>query len=295
MTIRLYGDCLAATFAFLLFVTTSHAAELQESLTIESPALGREIRYSLLLPDPVHTSQRHAPIPVLYLLHGLGGNERDWEKLGRITETASRLIEDGAIPPMAIVMPDGENSWYVNSAKHGRYQDALMDDLIPSIEKLHDIGGDRSRRAIAGLSMGGYGALRLAFRNPSHFAMTAALSAAIFPDLESTEDVSRQQIRFFKGAFGEPFDIVAFNHENFFSDIQSLKAASDRPSIWITVGDDDGFRLYEGNLALYLALKQTGVPVEFRVTDGNHTWKLWRSEIENILRFYGRILTAGAE
>ncbi len=141
--------------------------------------------------------------------------------------------------------------------------------------------------------MGGYGALRLAFRNPSRFAMTAALSAAIFPDLESSEDVSLQQIRFFKGAFGEPFDIAAFNQENFFSDIPSLKAASDRPAIWITVGDDDGFRLYEGNLALYLALKRNGVPVEFRMTDGNHTWKLWRSEIENVLRFYGRILTAG--
>lgn len=291
--VRFCGAGLVAAFIFFSFPAAPNAAELRESLSMESPALDGEIKYSLFLPAPEHSSPPPMQIPVLYLLHGLGGHERDWQKLGKITETASRLIGNGAIPPMAIVMPDGANSWYVNSAKHGRYEDALLEDLIPGVEKRHALGGDRSRRAIAGLSMGGYGALRLAFRNPDRFAMTAALSAAIFPDLISQEDVSRQQIGFFKGAFGEPFDIAEFNRQNFFSDIPSLKAASKRPAIWVTVGDDDGFRLYEGNTALYLALKQAGVPVEFRMTDGNHTWKLWRSEIENALRYYGRVLTAG--
>tara|TARA_E500000318_G_scaffold65042_2_gene60076 strand:+ start:2658 stop:3545 length:888 start_codon:yes stop_codon:yes gene_type:complete len=295
MTARLYGAGLAAAFTFLFFVPGPYAAELRESLSLESPALDRELKYSLFLPDLPHSSPARTPLPVLYLLHGLGGHEQDWQKLGRITETASRLIENGDIPPMAIVMPDGANSWYVNSAKHGRYEDAFLDDLIPETERRHDIGGDRSRRAIAGLSMGGYGALRLTFRTPSRFVMTAALSAAIFPDLASPADVSRQQIGFFKGAFGEPFDVAAFNRQNFFSDIPALKTTSKRPAIWITVGDDDGFRLYEGNTALYLALKQAGIPVEFRVTDGNHTWRLWRAEIENVLRYYGRVLTDGSK
>jgi len=293
--VRFCRTGLVAAFVFFVFATAPNAAELRESLSMQSPALAGEIKYSLFMPAPEHSSSTRTPMPVLYLLHGLGGHERDWQKLGKITETASRLIENGAIPPMAIVMPDGANSWYVNSANHGRYEDAVLEDLIPGAEKRHAIGGDRSRRAIAGLSMGGYGALRFAFRNPDRFAMTAALSAAIFPDLTSQEDVSRQQIGFFKGAFGEPFDIAEFNRQNFFSDIPSLKAASKKPAIWVTVGDDDGFRLYEGNTALYLALKQAGVPVEFRMTDGNHTWKLWRSEIENVLRYYGRVLTAGNE
>ena len=280
----------ATALAVLAAVPTAAAGDLTESLSIESPSLGREMKYSIFLPD-----QAPAPLPVLYLLHGLGGHERDWQVLGKIEKTANRLIRDGAIPPMAIVMPDAANSWYVNSPAHGRYEDAILTDLIPMLEQIHRIGGDRSRRAIAGLSMGGYGAFRLAFRNPGTFALTAGLSAAIFPDLTKAEDVSRQQIGFFKGTFGEPFDVAAFNRQNFFSDIPSLTAASVRPAIWITVGDDDGFGLYEGNMALYLALKQAGIPVEFRMTDGNHTWRLWRSEIEEVLRFYGRILRARAE
>ncbi|WP_323794981.1 alpha/beta hydrolase family protein [Nisaea sp.] len=290
MTTRRYLIRPTVALAVFLLTAASAGAELRESLSVESPALNRAMKYSLFLPE-----KRGDSLPVLYLLHGLGGHERDWQTLGHIEQTATRLIRQNAIPPMAIVMPDGANSWYVNSEKHGHYEDALLKDLIPETERIHGIGGDRSRRGIAGLSMGGYGAFRLAFRHPSHFTMTAGLSAAIFPDLKSAEDVSRQQIGFFKGTFGEPFDIAVFNRQNFFSDIPSLKAVSERPAIWITVGDDDGFRLYEGNTALYLALKQADIPVEFRMTDGNHTWRLWRSEIENVLRYYGRILTAGAK
>jgi len=274
-----------------LFLTLASAdAELKESLSVESPALNGPMKYSLFLPEA-----QSARLPVLYLLHGLGGHEGDWQTLGHIAQTATRLIRQNAIPPMAIVMPDGANSWYVNSEKHGLYEDALLEDLIPETERTHGFGGDRSRRAIAGLSMGGYGAFRLAFRYPDRFAMTAGLSAAIFPDLEAAEDVSRQQIGFFKGVFGEPFDVAEFNRQNFFSDIPSLVAIDERPAIWITVGDDDGFGLYEGNIALYQALKQADIPVEFRMTDGNHTWRLWRAEIENVLRYYGRVLTTGTE
>lgn len=266
-------------------------AELRESLTLESPALGREMKYALYLPGTEATAK---PLPVLYLLHGLGGNERDWQSLGRIEDMADRLIAEKAVPPLAIVMPDGGNSWYVNSAAHGRYEDAILEDLVPGVETRHSIGGRAAIRAVAGLSMGGYGALRLAFRNPSKFAMTGSLSAAIFPDLARREDVTEQQIGFFKGAFGTPFEVAAFNRENFFSDIPALAAAKTRPAIFITVGDDDGFGLYEGNIALYLALKRARVPVEFRVTDGNHTWRLWREEIEHVLRYYGQVLRTGA-
>ena len=290
MTARLtlIRPAIALVALFLTFASAD--AELKESLSVESPALNGPMKYSLFLPEA-----QSARLPVLYLLHGLGGHEGDWQTLGHIAQTATRLIRQNAIPPMAIVMPDGANSWYVNSEKHGLYEDALLEDLIPETERTHGFGGDRSRRAIAGLSMGGYGAFRLAFRYPDRFAMTAGLSAAIFPDLEAAEDVSRQQIGFFKGVFGEPFDVAEFNRQNFFSDIPSLVAIDERPAIWITVGDDDGVGLYEGNIALYQALKQADIPVEFRMTDGNHTWRLWRAEIENVLRYYGRVLTTGTE
>jgi enterochelin esterase family protein len=285
MTLR----AILAAGAVYLSLIAAAAADLQESLSLKSPALGREMKYSLYLPE-----QSSGSLPALYLLHGLGGNERDWQTLGKIRQTADRLIAEKAIPPIAIVMPDAGNSWYVNSPVHGAYEDAILKDLIPAVEARHGIGGTAADRAVAGLSMGGYGALRLAFRNPGTFAMTGALSAAIFPDLARREDVTEQQIGFFKGVFGSPFDIAAFNRENFFADIPSLAAAKTRPAIFVTVGDDDGFGLYEGNVALYLALKRAGVPVEFRITDGNHTWRLWREEIEEVLRYYGEVLRARA-
>lgn len=278
--------------AALLLSTVSGTAgaELRESLSFRSPALARDMNYSLYRP-----ASETGPLPVLYLLHGLGGNERDWQTLGQIQPTMDRLLAAQSVPPFAVVMPDGGNSWYVNSPAHGAYENAILNDLIPHAEVQHNLGGKRDMRAIAGLSMGGYGALRLAFRNPSRFVMTAALSAAIFPDLSMRTDVSEQQVGFFKGAFGTPFEVAEFNRQNFFADIPSLAAQQRPPAIYITVGDDDGFGLYEGNTALYLALKRAGVPVEFRMTDGNHTWRLWREEIENVLRFYGRLLSARAE
>ncbi|WP_420405653.1 alpha/beta hydrolase [Nisaea sp.] len=287
--IRLCAVLMAAGTA--LAYSSALQAELRESLTLESPALGRKMRYSLYLPE---TAAAAGPLPVLYLLHGLGGNERDWQTLGKIEVMADRLIAGKAMPPIAIVMPDAGNSWYVNSAAHGPYEDAILEDLIPKAETRHGVGGRAANRAVAGLSMGGYGALRLAFRNPEKFAMTGALSAAIFPDLARQEDITEQQTGFFKGAFGTPFDIATFNRQNFFSDIPSLAATRLRPAIFITVGDDDGFGLYEGNLKLFLTLKRAGVPVEFRVTDGDHAWRLWRAQIEHILRYYGRVLGARA-
>ncbi|UUX49439.1 esterase family protein [Nisaea acidiphila] len=283
---KTFGHLLAG-FWLSLATAGGATAELRESLSFESNALGREMKYSLFLPDDTA-----GQLPVLYLLHGLGGNERDWQKLGRIEGTMDRLLATGAVPPFAIVMPDAGNSWYVNSEAHGAYEDAILDDLLPYIESHHSLG---TTRAIAGLSMGGYGALRLAFRHPARFEMTGALSAAIFPDLTRREDVSEQQVRFFKGAFGTPFDVPMFNRQNFFADIPALTGAASKPAIFVTVGDDDGFGLYEGNVALYLALKRAGIPIEFRMTDGNHTWRLWREEIENVLLYYGQILRAKTE
>lgn len=276
---------LALLFAAGLAPAHGIAGTLLESLSFDSPALGRPMRYSIYLPDGAGKD-----LPVLYLLHGLGGRETDWQEAGKIEATAERLIAEGALPPVAIVMPDGGDSWYVNSPRHGRFEDALIADLPAHVEHLHGVSADPAKRAIAGLSMGGYGALRLAFRHPERFRVVASLSGAIFPDLAKTSDVSRQQVEFFSGAFGEPFEPALFNRENFYREVPRLARLGQAPAIYLTVGDDDGFGLYEGNFALYIALRHAKVPVELRITDGDHTWPLWAEEIEEVLRFWGEAL-----
>lgn len=255
---------------------------VERSLTLASPTLGRDLAYSIYRPE-----QTSEPPPVLYLLHGLGGHERDWLNLGKIQATADRLIAAGTIPPMAIVMPDGGDSWYVDSTEHGSVASAYLNDLIPHVEATHGLRSDRAGRFIAGLSMGGYGALRFAILHPGVFRAGASLSGAIFPDLEVADQVSKAQINMFRGAFGSPFTTDLYNRRNFFSRLGDLKASGHRVDLFISVGDDDGFRLYEGAVALYLALKRRRLPVEMRIVDGDHNWRLWRQDIEAALRFFG--------
>jgi enterochelin esterase-like enzyme len=242
--------------------------------------------------DPRVPEPSEAPPAVLYLLHGLGSNERDWPRIGKIRQTADRLISRGEIPPLAIVMPAAGNSWYVDSALHGAIEIALLKDFIPGVEQTHGLRSDRDGRFVGGLSMGGYGALRLAILHSARFRGAASLSGAIFPDLASAGAVSKGQIRMFKGAFDEPFAPGTYNRLNFFSRLEAFKAAGQRTKLFISVGDDDGFRLYEGAVQLYLRLKRLRLPVEMRVVDGDHNWRLWRKDIIPALRFIGSVLRA---
>ncbi len=272
--------------------STVNAAEPPSRLdrhTIDSPALGREVAYTLYTPAGFETVEG---LPVLHLLHGLGGSEHDWRKLGRMQGIADAAILGGEIPPLAIVMPDADNSWYVDSEVHGLWETAFREDILPGIEARHGIGADRQSRFIAGLSMGGYGALRIAFRESSRFRGVASFSGAIFDDVQSPLDFSKTQRRFFKGAFGEPLSVEVFNRENFYHLIPDLPRGRDALGVWLSVGDHDGFRLYEGTLALFLALKAAKRPVELRVVDGNHHWSVWRAELARALAYFGSLMEA---
>jgi S-formylglutathione hydrolase FrmB len=283
----------AALIGLLLWQSCGSALAgglVETSLGVKSPILGRALAYSIYLPRPAPDT----PPPVLYLLHGLGGNQRDWLRIGKIREIADSLIAKGDIPPLAIVMPGAGNSWYVDSAAHGPVERALLGDLIPYVEKTHGLRTDANGRFVAGLSMGGYGALRLAILHPDRFRGAASLSGAIFPDLATSAAVTKGQIRMFKGAFGKPFAPDIYNRQNFFSRLRTFKAAKRRPDLYISVGDDDGFRLYEGAVDLYLRLKRLRLPVEMRIVDGDHNWRLWRDDIVPALRYFGSILRAEA-
>ena len=270
--------------------TALAGGDVQTTLKAPSAVLQRGIAYSLYLPE-----KAASPLPVLYLLHGLGGNERDWLRIGKIRRTADRLITENTIPPMAIVMPGAGNSWYVDSAAHGPIASALMEHFIPHVERHHGFRSDRGGRFIAGLSMGGCGALRLAILHPDRFRAAASLSGAIFPDLANAGQVSKGQIRMFKGAFGVPFAPSKYNSLNFYSKLHALKDTKPRPDLFISEGDDDGFRLYEGAVELYLRLKRLRLPVEMRIVDGDHNWRLWRDDIVPVLKHFGAILRADTE
>jgi len=282
-----------------------------EEMAIPSQALGHPLTVSIYRPSETAPKSGW---PVLYLLHGLDGSNRDWSDLGGIQGTLDRLIKSGRIHPMVVVMPNAGNSWYVDSADvhgPGNYETALMTDLPKAIEKRFAPHCERRTRAIAGISMGGFGALRFALKRPDRYVAVASLSGAIWQNVPVNlaaggsswtgggsyfQQVDADTIiggvdlppdgAHFGGAFGTPFDARRFNTANVFTLLaRQVKAGAALPAIYLTVGDNDSHNLWRGSFALYETLMADREKVEFRVTDGDHVWSLWRRTIEDALVF----------
>jgi len=144
---------------------------------------------------PGYSADDPTGYPVLYLLHGFGGDDSTYQKFFDIASIADYLISTGLIPPMIIVMPDASNdfggTFYANSEMipgvpqttvFGRYEDFFVNDLIPYIDENYNTIADAQHRMLTGLSMGGYGAMRLAIKHPDLFGSAASHSGPLdFP------------------------------------------------------------------------------------------------------------------
>ena len=292
---------------------TVYAGTLEDG-TVRSNALGTDLPAIVYKPD--------GPIPdggwpVLYLLHGHDGDEKSWRDLGDIRQTLDRLIETKTIRPLLVVMPGVGNSWYVDSASvggPGDFDTAVSHDLRRHIEANYPTRKDREGRAIAGLSMGGFGALHLAYAHEDLYGAVASMSGAIWQnvpasdfdktpnDLKLIQDsaffhrVDRTTVTsgvvlpstgdHFSGSFGTPFDARLFNEKNVFTlAAQHIAEEEDLPAMFLTVGDDDGFHLWRGAVALHDTLQASNRDSELRITNGDHVWSLWKTSITDVLAF----------
>jgi enterochelin esterase-like enzyme len=152
----------------LLFVALALACSLPAAASIvitrefDSAALQRKWSYAVYLPDGYETS--NLKYPVLYLLHGHGQDLYAWVNYGHIQPTADELIAHGEIPPAIIVMPDAGMTWFVDRKE--KMETAVIQDLVGDVQHTFRVIDDRKGRVIAGLSMGGYGALRFVLKYP---------------------------------------------------------------------------------------------------------------------------------
>lgn len=262
-----------------------------ESRTLSSSILGKDVRYTLYLPPDYDHSERH--YPVVYLLHGYTDNDMGWLQFGEINRYADKAINEGTIPPMIIVMPNADSSFYVNSFDGKlKYEDFFIREFIPGIEKSYRIRQGKQYRGVAGLSMGGYGTLIYALKYPDMFAAAAPLSAAVFDDSAIVNIPPVAWNVPLGRVFGTDLKgkqrLTAAWYENSILKIVEKKSADELKKVryWIDCGDDDF--LIKGNCLLHIALTEKRVPHEFRVRDGVHDWNYWRSGIVDALQFIGQ-------
>lgn len=277
---------------FLLYLTEAfpQSGKVIESLTFNSKS-GVKMNYTVYLPADYATSQRS--YPVVYLLHGYSDNETGWIQFGEANSIADKGIAEGKISPCIIVMPDGKLTWYCNSFdKKILWEDIFINELMPFVEKEYRIRSSKEYRAIAGLSMGGYGALKLSMRHTDIFSCCVALSSGTFTDEEITGKSGKEFEMYFAGLFGDKLEGSARLNEAWKANnpldlihsvpLDKLKTVR----YWIDCGDDDF--LFNGNSVLHIEMRKLGLPHEYRVRNGGHQWSYWRSGLETGLEYIGQ-------
>jgi S-formylglutathione hydrolase FrmB len=277
----------------LLSVTTAyaqHQGKVIEEQTVKSKILKRNVKYTIYLPADYETANR--TYPVVYLLHGYTDDNTGWLQFGEVNRYADKAIADGTIPPMIIVMPNADSSWYINSYDgKEKYEDFFIKEFMPHVEQAYRIKTARQYRGVAGLSMGGYGTLIYSIKYPQLFSAAAALSAAVFPDDQMTSQPDDNYENVFGQLYGRGLKgndrLSKAWHANSVLDLVQSKTTDELSKVryWIDCGDDDF--LTKGNCLLHIALTEKKVPHEYRVRDGAHNWTYWRTGITNALIFMG--------
>ncbi|MCC5882141.1 MAG: esterase family protein [Halomonas sp.] len=262
----------------------AHAGEVTYH-RFTSEVLGRDYPYALYLPDGYH--ETYQAYPVLYLLHGSFGSERDWVESGGLKETADRLIREGHIPPMVIVMP-GSESWWIDGHNEAA-RTAFLDDLMPYIEATWQVVPQREWRAIAGLSAGGFGALNFTLERPELFAAAAAMSPASYHPLPPRRSTARRHPAFLDAAGS--FDESLWRQSNYTAYLENYLEREEIVPLYLSAGHRDPYNAEHHARVVRQALAPHQPDlVAMEVLNGGHTWRVWRASLPTAMAWMGRFL-----
>jgi enterochelin esterase-like enzyme len=179
--------------------------------------------------------------PVFYLLHGKGGNESHWTKIGVANTIMDNLYADKKVVPMIVVMPNGE---LPGKGMGGGFENELLKNIIPLTESKFPVLADREHRAVAGLSMGGAQSFSVGLKHTDKFAWVGGFSAPIFG----------------KGGLAS-----------------NPASAKKLRLLWVSCGDTDS--LFDGNKGFHASLESKQVPHVWHVDKGGHTFGVWKNDL----------------
>jgi len=284
---RLALAAVSLLFACLLVVPAAHAAGRAECRAVPSKILGRSVPYCVLLP-PSYDAQKALRYPVLYMLHGLGENSQALLNSGA-WDLIQDLWDQKQLGEFIIATPDGDRTFYINSRDgRVRYEDFFIREFVPFIESHYRIRAGRRYRGISGVSMGGYGALHLAFRYPDLFGSVSAHSAALIATLPHTRAATPGEAsilaRMLGSAFGNPFDPAFWNRNSPFTLVRNgLRPVGLR--IYFDCGTEDDYGFNKGAQAFHELLVSRGIPHEFHLYPGGHDWSYFAQHFAASLEF----------
>ena len=260
-----------------------------EEKTIHSEILNADRNYSVYLPAG-YASNTDKKYPVLYLLHGMNGTNKDWPGRGHLQDVMDQLRAAGEVCEMIVISPDaggniGEGVWNGYFDMEGwAYERFFFEEFLPAVEKEYRIKGDKASRAIAGLSMGGGGSTSYAQRHADMFCACYAMSALMHldaPQAQVPRDEKDKMWHLTKA-------VNKLSCVDFVNNADDKTKEALRTVAWYVDCGDDDF-LFECNMNLVLAMRKAGVPYQLRVRDGGHTWEYWHSALYNALPFVSRI------
>lgn len=283
-------------FLILILATIGCAASAQSRIecnALNSTILKRAVRFCVYLPASYDASKNEVPprrYPVLYFLHGLGDNEQTLFNSGGWT-----LIDDlrahHRIGDFLIVAPDGRRSFYINSSDGSEhYGDFLLQEFVPRIEKRYRVRAGRTARAISGISMGGYGALRFAFARPQLFSAVSAQSAALITEPPAALDVAAHSgaplATLLSAVFGNPIDVSHWNENSVFVLARKNEAELRNVDIYFNCGQDDKYGFEKGASTLHAELQKENVKHEYHAYPGDHSPAYFLTHFEEVMEFH---------
>ena len=262
----------------LIFCVTAFANGRVETVRFQSKLINTTLPYNVILPTDYNISKT-TRYPVLYLLHGFSGHYNDWVARTNIADYAAdyRII---------VVMPEGNDSWYTNSASvtTDKYETYILDELIPDVQQRYRTIEARYGRSIAGLSMGGYGAFKFGLKSPSTFVFAGSMSGAFGVTRVTEKEIGNLwgDLPKLFGAFGSETRLA----HDVFNLIEKLTPSriSSLPYFYFDCGTEDSPLIFPFNRELSALMLEKKIPHEFRQLPGDHSWGYWDRQVQEVLK-----------
>jgi len=270
-----------ALLAIMAFATLNIYAQRAsvETIQFQSKLINANLPYNVILP-PGYRASTTTRYPVLYLLHGHGGHYTDWLTRTNVADYAEQYR-------MILVMPEGNNSWYVDGAagSNDKYESCILQELMPDVDRRYRTIQSRYGRSIAGLSMGGYGAIKYGLKYPATFAFAASISGAFGVTRYTEKEMGGPNWEPFLKTFG-PIGNETRKANDIFEITKALTPArvASLPYFYFDCGTEDAAQHFDRNRELSELFLQKKIPHEFRELPGDHSWRYWDQQVQEVLK-----------